>query len=259
MTIDVSVIMPYWKKLTDFQQVLPYNFSYLNVDNVEIVLVLDEPTEADDVLSFIDNNGYSGAKWKIIKNLVDHAWRPPSKAINVGIKHAVGTNILILSPETIMVSNLPAFYGAMRTSYSDETIVGRFAHCTYTDLSTTYGGSPIAACNGFYESHASLPLYYGSTFVLRSKAEEVHGFDESLTKWGGADDNFRIRLRMTGIAEVQTNLHYVLHMSSVAFTPGKGNNKTVEERYAIMNPENAVANGSTWGVSYDTVIRDYSA
>src|SRR3990172_3034217 len=100
--MTVSVIMPFYHKLHEFRHVLPFNSPYLRDPSVEVILCLDDDSETLGVLELAQQ--YRDLKWRIVACHEKHEWRAPAKPINVGIKHARGKYILIVSPESIFVN-----------------------------------------------------------------------------------------------------------------------------------------------------------
>ena len=76
----------------------------------EIVLVLDEPSEEEEVLAAIRNK-FTQFKFRVLVNDKEHPWRTPSKCLNVGIRHAQADFVAVMSPESILMLPTPEYLG----------------------------------------------------------------------------------------------------------------------------------------------------
>ncbi|MCM1142115.1 MAG: glycosyltransferase family 2 protein [Muribaculum sp.] len=101
---DVSIVMPFYKKLKEFKRVFPTNHRYFERNGIELILVLDTPDEKEELIDFISN--YPFINWKIILNEKPHEWRNPAKPLNVGIRHASKEFIMVCSPESEMLTDV---------------------------------------------------------------------------------------------------------------------------------------------------------
>src|SRR5436190_24386661 len=104
--MNISVILPYYKRFELFEPALAYNVRWFaRVDGIEmqLVLVLDEPTELKKVLKLA---GRYPLRWKIIVNRGDHPWRNPAKALNVGLRQSELKYCLIISPDTLLLNDV---------------------------------------------------------------------------------------------------------------------------------------------------------
>ncbi len=90
---------PCYKKFGDFVAVSHINRCFRD-KRCELIVVLDEPSEEGAFVEWA--RSFSG-NVKIIVNDVDHEWRPPCKAINVGIRHALGDYVVYVDPETLIL------------------------------------------------------------------------------------------------------------------------------------------------------------
>ncbi len=260
--IALSVIMPYYKRFDSFRRVFPYNYPYLcnsgrPVDaRYEVILSLDEDSELERVLGFVD--GYPDINWKVVVNHQDHPWRPPSKAINVGLRHAVGDYILIGSPESMYVGDLPGRILEETRRGFRRAVAGRLGFCTFDDLARCE--SPQEAL-GLYLASAATTRFYGSICVSRRKAFQVGGFDECFTRWGGDDDNFRVRLRKSGWMVVKSAAVNILHMSDKYPVYTREEHWPGEYLDRIDHPPAARCPTCFpyWGRAFDPVVRDWSA
>ena len=114
---NLSIIMPFYKKLEEIKFTLPLNYKYFVQNGVEIIFVVDEPLTIED-FEFL--NAYENLKYKIIVNNNKHEWRNPTKVINVGIRHANKDFNLVMSPESIFTDNVIEMF---RKSYRKKSFV----------------------------------------------------------------------------------------------------------------------------------------
>ncbi len=83
---DISIILPFYKKLKEFKKVLPKNLKYFQRNGIELIIVLDTPEEEQELVNFLDEFPFLNSK--VIVNRIHHEWRNPAKVLNVGIRHA---------------------------------------------------------------------------------------------------------------------------------------------------------------------------
>ena len=102
----LSVVMPYFRKLAEFTRVLPLQHAWLARPDLEVILVMDTPDEEPELLALLTQ--YPDVRWTVLVNDRAHPWRPPCKAINVGLRHAVGQFVLVCSPESAFVGDVPS-------------------------------------------------------------------------------------------------------------------------------------------------------
>ena len=78
---DLSVVIPFYRKMREFKSVFPKNRKYLERNGIEVVIVLDTPEESQDFIL-----QYPFVNWRIVMNDKPHEWRNPAKPLNVGIR-----------------------------------------------------------------------------------------------------------------------------------------------------------------------------
>ena len=100
---DVSVVMPFYKKMDEFRRIFPKNLPYFQRNGIEIVIAMDEDSEEESLINF--THRYPFINWKVIVNHNKHDWRNPAKAINVGIRNATKEFILVCSPESEFITD----------------------------------------------------------------------------------------------------------------------------------------------------------
>ena len=206
-TKRVSVVMPFYKRIEFFRKALASNAQWLTRYNIEVVLVLDEPTQQQEVLALLAE--YPKIKWRMLVNENDHEWRNPAKAINVGIRHAKGDYIMVCSPESVFVNDAPyAFLDDVRdNSFS----VGMVKFLSDTQRLDT--GSPL--------------IWYGSIFAKKSHFEAVNGYDENLIGWGNDDNSLRDKFKNQLNLNMRVCYYIVLaHFESEAEREQRANGKS---------------------------------
>ncbi|RKH57013.1 hypothetical protein D7V93_19095 [Corallococcus llansteffanensis] len=240
--------MPYFKRIREFQRVLPLNAPHFSRPDCEVILVLDEPSEEADVLRLVRD--FPSIRWRVVVNDFDHPWRPPCRSINVGIRNAVGEHVLVMSPESAFVTDVPSVALAHIAENPGTAALGHVAFGTFDQVAAA-DGSLAAAYTG--------PITpYGSICVARERLEALHGYDEGFDRWGGDDDNLRVRLMMTDTYLFPLVDMKLLHLS---FEPRKV--RQVSEPpppdYAerIFSPASAQANPDGWGESFRRIAFDW--
>lgn len=252
--VSLSVILPFFRKLTEFRQVLPMNVSYLARPEIEVIIVMDDPEEEAGVLAFL--SGFPSVHWKVIVNDQAHEWRPPCSAINVGIRHSSGQTVLICSPESAFVTDVPGHALLLGRFQPNVVALGQVAWACFSDLREGRTLDVLHA-QGAHNVPESA-LYYGSIVVSRAALESVQGYDESQAAWGGDDDNVRIRLEMAGYPLQACPEIRVLHLSAAPRPVARAfDDLHIWER---CTPESPVANvADSWGREFSRVALDAPA
>lgn len=250
---DLSVILPYYKRLEAFKQALVVNHDNLRSVSgrpTEVVLVLDEPSEESAVLGVV--GAYPGISWRVLINRREHKWRNPAIPINVGIRHASGEYVLITSPESLYVTNVPEVLYNSTCPGSNCFSLGYVHFCERHEIAR----KGLARA---YEE-GTPKMYYGSICGPREAFEKIRGYDESNHTWGGDDDNCRARLTMLGLQRGCIPSAKMLH----PLEPGEPTSvaklriKTPAERDAFVHPKSAVTNDQNWGREFEEIIFDYA-
>ncbi|HZI09756.1 MAG TPA: galactosyltransferase-related protein [Myxococcus sp.] len=246
--VKLSVVMPYYKRIREFQRVLPLNARYFSRPEYEVILALDEPSEEADVLRVVRD--FPSIRWRVLVNDFDHPWQPPCRAINVGVRHALGENVLVMSPESAFITDLPGRALEHIAANPGTAALGLVSFATFDHLEAQGGSLEKASAPPWH--------HYGSICVPRERVVAIHGYDESLDRWGGDDDNLRIRLMQS-----DTYLHplddmRILHLS---FEARKARRVTEppppEYSERIFNPASPQANPQGWGESFRRVAFDW--
>ncbi|HEY5937969.1 MAG TPA: galactosyltransferase-related protein [Kofleriaceae bacterium] len=256
--ILTSVIMPFYKRLADFERVLPMNAPYLERPEVEVVLSLDEPTEEHGVLALIRR--FPNIRWTVLVNDHDHAWRTPSRAINVGVRHAVGTYVLVVSPESAFVTDVPSIAHDLHACGGGFAAVGRVVFATYDELAASgsladcYAAAPPAVWGAHASFRGGQP--YGSLCVERDRLARIGGYDEALVLWGGDDDNMRVRLMLDGTIVGISDAMRLVHLAGGP-RPPKPVRHALRDLERIYQPATALANPTEWGMTYNRIVQSW--
>lgn len=254
----LSIILPYYKKLREFSVAASINAPYFAKSDCEVVLVLDEPSQERQVLDSVRKLDH--VKWLVIVNDNEHTWRPPCCAQNVGIRHASGDFILLADPESVFATDAVSLALDNLQRYVDAFLVGCVTFATFARMKQA-AGMDLETIFHTVQRKLSIPLFYGSLCVRRTDLIAVNGYDESLKKWGGDDDNLRLRLMMNGLKMQPIPEMKLLHLSYEARLQGQASRHVVQhtqqEKRRIRNPRSAVANRSGWGQDFDRIALDW--
>jgi hypothetical protein len=258
---NLSIIMPYFKKYHEFKKTIKINSKYFQRNGIELIIVLDEPTEKYKLLELIKK--YPFINWKIIVNEKDHIWRNPSKAINVGIRHSNKKYIMIMSPESEF--------------YNDVISILR-NRIEYNENNYIIGSVIFANINEIIDQHrigeySSFP--YGSIMTSRKILIDIGGYSEKYVEWGGEDDNLRARLDMAGIRKYFIEEAILVHREKNEIVSNrkdfdKSKHKDRPDRsisYIIkpknyfkesFYPENIIENTDNWGTEFNKIIYNWN-
>jgi glycosyltransferase involved in cell wall biosynthesis len=254
MTPELSIILPYYRKIEELRLVLPLNLPHLQRADHEVILVLDEPSEEQAVLELLAQA--PGVRWRVIVNDRPHAWRSPSVSINVGLRHALGTFILVVSPESIFVDDVSAYAIDILKAFPGCVALGNVA---FVDYEPSAGLSLPEQIVEVVENQKTQRTLYGSIAARRADFLAFGGYDETISEWGGDDDNIRIRLEMAGCRLLACPELGLVHLTLGRRTPrqreaGEGNDRM----RAILSPQTAVANPNVdWGREFGRIALDW--
>lgn len=245
---DLSIVIPFYKKMAEFKRVFPLNHKYFERNGIEVVIVLDTPAEQAELLEFVQQ--YPFVNWRIVLNDKPHEWRNPAKPLNVGIRHSTKKYVMVCSPESEMVTDVIYI---LRKSFEDYPDYPHYA------IGRVCFADEEAVTPETFNNYQFIP--FGSIMFERKDAEAIHGYDETLSKWGGDDNNLRARLDMIGVNELYFNDAMMAHRDlndegkkrrSIPFE--KRPNEALRH---FFFPEKAVANDANWGRDFDKVIYDW--
>ena len=234
----LSIILPFYKRIQAFAKAVERNRSYFN-PNYEIVLLLDNPGEADEVVEIAKSN--RGIQWSIFENKVAHEWRNPAKPINVGIRQARSDVALILSPETVWLTDVP---GQLLDKVKSTPSKYHFGAIT---LSQNSADITIESFD------AEKQWSCGSLCCKTEHLKAVRGYDESLDGWGADDDNIRRRLILNGVFAEHHPEIKLAHPKDFS-APRKYSASTAARLGALVNPTDPSVNTDSWGTDFDTLI-----
>jgi len=240
----LSVVLPFYRKLEDFRRVLPLNAPFWARPGLEVVLVLDENGEEAAVLQLLAR--FPQVRWKVLVNDLAHPWRPPCKAINAGVRHGAGEFVLIHSPESAYVDDVPGRMLRLVQAQPGSAAIGRVGFARFDEVD----GSPASLAAAFARKVPQalyLNTFYGSVCCTRTAFEAVRGYDEGFAEWGGDDDDFRIRLEMAGQRLLACPQLRLLHLSDEARTGGEQFDRELD--WLRCTPASAQANAGIedWG------------
>lgn len=248
----LSVVLPFYRKLLEFRRVLPENARWLARDGLEVVVALDEPSEEVGLVELAGR--YPGIRWKIVVNDAPHDWRPPCRAINVGLRHAEGTWVFVASPESAFAGDAPGIALDAVKDFPGGVAVGRVEFAHFRDL--RWGRSTAQHFAAIATPRPTIESYYGSICATRDAFEAIRGYDESLAGWGGDDDNVRIRLEMAGGTILACDAVRLLHLSFDERRNGENPRHVRDPADALAkcSPAAAVANpDAEWGADFARV------
>ncbi|WP_447779830.1 glycosyltransferase family 2 protein [Variovorax boronicumulans] len=247
----LSVVLPFYRKLAEFKRVLPMNAGYWARPGIEVVLALDEPGEEAGVLALIER--IPQIRWKVLVNDIAHAWRPPCKAINAGVRCSAGRFVLVHSPESAYVGDAPALLLQAAMGHARGVAVGRVGFARFDELTDTLD----AAFAREVPPELLLQTFYGSLCCAREAFDAVHGYDESFEEWGGDDDNLRVRLEMAGWQLLACPDAHLLHLSDETRTGGEQFDRDVD--WIRCTPHEARVGDAGWGRDFHRIAHDDSA
>ncbi|MGD9943801.1 MAG: glycosyltransferase family 2 protein [Burkholderiaceae bacterium] len=256
----LSLILPFYRKLAEFRRVLPLNLPYFARAGLEIIVVMDESSEETALLQLLDE--HPQVQWRVLVNDRPHDWRPPCKAINVGIRHARGRYLFVASPESAFVGDAPRLALEVAKDFPRGIAIGRVAFARFDDLQAAQGS--LTACFDRHVRPQQAPLqgYYGSICGPREAFEAINGYDESFTTWGSDDDNLRVRLEMIGHTLLACPDLRLLHLSVEARVGGQNPHFAYDAQRDRLrcSPDTPLANpGGDWGRDFSRIARDTPA
>jgi hypothetical protein len=205
----LSVVMPFYRKLAEFERVVVLNAAFWSRPGIEVVIALDDAADEAGLQRLLAR--FPDVCWTLLVNDRAHAWRPPGCAINAGVRHSTGRFVFVHSPESAYVGDAPAMALQAAMQGAQGAGVGRVGFAQFDALDALDAldaamkpdphAAPAALAALFALSVPEalyLSTFYGSLCCAREAFDAVGGYDESLAQWGGDDDNFRVRLEMAG-------------------------------------------------------------
>lgn len=239
---DVSVVLPFYKKMEEFRKALPLNAPFFQRNGIEVIICLDDDSEESELLQFIST--YPLINWKLIVNHREHVWRNPSKTINVGIKHATKKYILVCSPESEFYTDAIKIMRTYLEYYDRHFAVGRVAFVDYDKKEI----------DDHLFSHP-----FGSIMVEKEYLSAIGGYDETLDKWGGDDNNVRARLELLGVRKLYLPDVKLVHRErkiELKSRKKKTDRVPIEMWKDIFLPSQ-IKNSDNWGEDFNDVVFDW--
>lgn len=185
----VTFVLPFYKKLDLFRSALLVNRQFFTNPRIEVVVAMDDPEGEQEVVELC-----KPLNAIVVVNDVKHDWRPPCKAINVGIRHATGEYVVIASPECMLDFTVPLLLNRIEdveVRCDNFFIVGHVRN--HDDQNGTPG--------------------YGFILAKRLHFELIHGFDERRKTYGGDDDDIRHRFKYAGFEMIYDRGLMVVHQN----------------------------------------------
>jgi len=186
---DVSIIIPFYKKINEFKYALQYNETQYKLAN-EVILIIDEPCNIND-FSFILNYDIN---FKIFMNTEKHPWRNPAPVINHGILSASSKYCIVLSPETLL--SLDAIKNLVENTDDNSFSIGQVIFLKKHENFVYDQKYLLELFNKPTQRSPNMigPVYYGSICCSKDNFIRVNNYSETFTLWGGEDDNIRTKL-----------------------------------------------------------------
>lgn len=235
----LSVVLPFYYKMDEFKVAFPYNKRFLRED-IELVFAVDEPESGTYLREYLEEQTPI-CSYKIIENPNKHEWRNHAKATNVGIRNSSGEYVMVMSPESICVSDV---YSILVDRYKetkektgiDSIHIGRVAFCKDRDM--------VGSLDNIFRNHFKTTVYRGSICLHRDVLFKIRGFDENFEYWGGEDDDMRHRLKLLGHGyPVKVWGAKLIHYE-------KENTRIINKDFVFKLPTNTNINLENWGVDF---------
>lgn len=210
--LDVSVIIPFYKKESEFKFAIEKNYKqFKNIK--ELIIVFDEPINIDQYKYLFNYK----INYKFYQNDEKHPWRNPSVVINFGLAQATGKYCIVISPESILLDN--AIHSLVCECDENTFTVGSIlfttydyyaSHCSNNEILMSHYGNETR-CEKFISG-----FNYGSICCTKENLEKVEYYTNDFIKkgWGGEDDNIRSKLEAKGIVKKILNDAKLLHLES---------------------------------------------
>lgn len=242
---DLSIIMPFYRRLETFKKVLSVNAPYIQRNGIEVIIALDSPEEESGLIELIKT--YPFINWKVIVNDSVHDPRNPAPVLNVAIRHATKKYILVSDPEVEFYTDVIQQLRDQLENYPRHYATGTVAFVEENAIITKMQIDKLVFFN------------YGSIMARREYLEGIHGYDENFKVWGGEDDNIRKRLDLIGIKKLHVPEAKSLHrekehrLSDRLSGPRLFPLKTLKKMYY---PNDAITNNEDWGLEFNRISYD---
>lgn len=246
---DLSIVMPFYKRLDEFKRVFPSKVKYYERNGIEVVIVADEPTEAEGILDYI--RAYPFINWKVVVNSKDHPWRNPAKAFNVGIRQATKQYILVMNPELEFYTDVIYELREKLDSYPEHYAIGQVL---FLDICEDINEETL-------HKYSRELIPYGSIMAKKEYFERIGGYNEHYTEWGGEDDHLRKRLELAGIRRLFFPDSVLVHREDMRKRTISRNEQRARIPRDILSgmllPTDIAVNGKDWGQDFDRVVYDW--
>jgi glycosyltransferase involved in cell wall biosynthesis len=242
----LSVVMPFYKRLPQFTNVIKINARYFQRNGIEVIIVMDEPTEKDGVIELIKQ--YPFINWKVIINEQDHQPRNPAKVINVGIRHATKKYVLVTDPEKEFFTDVILQMREILENYPKHYAVGTLTFVEENEIVTNEN------INRFNF------MDYGGLMLEKKYLEQLNGYDETFLTWGGEDDDILRRLDLIGVKKLVVEEAKSLHRETkaeLARRPVKGLFFSGKQLKKFFYADKAIVNDDNWGTDFNKIIYDW--
>lgn len=248
--MNLSFVIPFYHRAAWFRQMLPLNHAFTHA-SAEVVCVLDDSADESAVMAIVRENTH--IRFRVIVNDDPHDWRPPCVAINVGVRHATASHVVVMSPESVLCLSHPELLMQLAGADWRRAYVGLKWDVPGIEL-----GEPTAMTELRLREHEAFygPASWGFGFVMFPKYafERIMGMDESREKWGNDDMDLRVRLVRSGnpcSVDSRIKLFHAYHDGTSGHRPGE-----VQEPLACNV---ALDRQPAWGREFSRVAYDYVA
>jgi GT2 family glycosyltransferase len=247
----ISVVIPSYKRNDLLSHTLPFLLSQRGDFDLEVI-ILDESKLADkELVDTCETFGCVYIHTGYTKQ--NDNWRPPSFAINVGIKKSSGEFIAITCPEILLPfeTTLNMMYCAIKDNHSLYALPSWGKDDTNRLIldSLERGCFDVSLQTKCIPLNRSLPFF---VLLHRNQLFHLHGYDEDFLGGIAFDDNdFIDRLNVAGYTVIYVENMWILHLyhKRVAYNQDnagamwKKNKVLYEQRKGVV-----VRNRYQWGV-----------
>ena len=209
--MDVSIIIPFYKKLSEFRTSILYNYKQFQEVN-EIIVIIDEEIKDLSIFSFLQDYNIN---FKFLMNNENHPWRNPAVVLNKGINTATSDKIIIISPETILLDG--CVKNLVENCNNDTFSVGLIIFTSYKFyFKTDFLNYDMFSCEPERNRYYMGPVFYGSICCTKKNFNLVNNYtiNYSYNGWGGEDDNIRKKLKMANIKQCFVNTANAIHLET---------------------------------------------
>jgi len=241
---NTSIILPFYKKIDEFREILPLNAKFFQRNGIEVIVVMDHPEGKDELLEL--TRQYPMINWIVLLNEQHHEWRNPAKAINVGIKASTKDYIMVCSPESHFQTDAVFLLKYYQMNYGACFTVGSVTFSIFGKQS---------------DEKAAQTLPYGSILARKKDFERVGGYTEHFSEWGGEDDNLRAKMEYFGIKKVFVPDARLVHYERVSngYQKRREQSRSLPEiiQQRSFHPGKADFLNTGWGSDFSGVLKDY--